>query len=104
MVKIVFDGFALIIIGFLVVAYLIFIIATEWRGFVYHLFKAQAWAKVYCKYPDMLLDRKYAVKYKKHLWNKYKIYHDDNRKYDNDYLYYEASAIVNNIQTGKIKI
>lgn len=104
MIKIVFDGFGLIVIGLLILGYLIFYIIKGWDSFVYHMFKAKAWAKVYTDYPDMLLDVKYNVKYKKHWWNKYLVYKDPNKKDNISYSHYQASEIVRKIETGEITI
>ena len=104
MIKIVFDGFALIIFGILIFSWLLYHIVIGWKKFWYNMLKAKAWAKVYTDYPDMLLDRKYKVKCKKHWWNKYKTYQDLTRKYDDDYLYSEAENIVRKIESGEIKI
>ena len=104
MIKIVFDGFALIIFGILIFSWILYHIVIGWDSFWYKMLKAKAWSKVYTDYPSMLLDRKYGVKYKKHWWNKYKIYKEPNRKYNTDYLYGEAVEIVKKIETGEIKI
>lgn len=82
----------------------IYWIGTELINFFNHVFYKKAWAKVYNKYPDMLLDRKYRVLCKKHWWNKYTLYHDPNRKSDTNYLYSEAEDIARKIESGEIKI
>lgn len=62
------------------------------------------YVKVYTDYPDMLLDRKWGVKYKKHFWNKWKEYKDPNHKYYTDFLRSEANNAAFNIKRGKIKV
>jgi len=82
----------------------IYWIGTSFINFLNHILFKKAWAKVYTESPSLLLDRKYEVLCKKHWWNKYKVYHDPKRKYDTDYLYYEAENIVRKIEIGEIKI
>lgn len=104
MFKIVFDGYVLIILVVFILGWLILNIIEGWNKFWYRLLKAKAWAKIYNPNPNMILDRKYGVKCKKHWWNKYKIYHAQDRNYDTDYLWKEANDIVKQIEKGEIKI
>lgn len=104
MIKIVFDGVFTTLFCVFIFAWILYHIVIGWEKFWYNMLKTKAWAKVYTDYPDMLLDRKYKVKYKKHWWNKYKIYQDLSRQKDDNYLYSEASAIVKKIEDGIISI
>lgn len=104
MIKIVFDGVFLVVLFVTIFLWLLIRIINGWHDFWYNMLKAKAWAKCYTDYPDMWLDRKYGVKYKKHWWNKYKIYVDPDRKYTNDYLINEANDIALKIRKGEIEI
>lgn len=68
------------------------------------IFKWKAYAKAYDDAPQMLLDRKWGVVYKKHFWNKWKEYEEPGRKYTHDYLAYEAREVAYKIRMGEIKV
>ncbi len=68
------------------------------------IFKWKAYTSVFTDAPQMLLDRKWGVKYKKHFWNNWKIYKEEGRKYSTDYLASEADRIAAKIRKGEIKV
>ena len=92
------------IIGLFLLCYFLFWLIRAIKNFNYHVFHCKAWARVYTDAPQLLLDRKWGVEYKKHWWNKYKKYIDPERKYQHDYLMNEAQKVVDEIESGKIKI
>lgn len=68
------------------------------------IFNWKAYAIIYTYNPQMLLDRKWGVRYKKHFWNRWRNYSDGIRKYSDDYLKSEAEEIERKIKSGEIKV
>lgn len=98
------DIIAAIVCGLLIVGLIIFWLYVKLIEIYFRIFKNKAYTKVYTDYPDMLLDRKWGVKYKKHFWNKWKEYIGENCKFATDYTRYEAGLVSQKIKNGEIKI
>jgi len=93
--------------GFVGLVILVFILyglykmfSTLWN----RVFHWKAYAVIFTDAPQMLLDRKWGVKYRKHFWNKWKEYKEEGRKYSTDYLEYEADRVARKIRKGEIKV
>lgn len=69
-----------------------------------NIFKNKAYAKVYIPDPYCVLEKKYAVKYKKHFWQKYKVYKDPKKKSSFNYLKSDAINIASKIRNGIIRV
>lgn len=98
------DIIAVIVCGLLIGGLIVFWLYIKLIEIYFRIFKNKAYTKVYTDYPDMLLDRKWGVKYKKHFWNKWKTYIGENRDFSTDYTHYEAGLIADQIRKGEIEI
>ena len=91
-------------VGLLIVGTILFFL-IKWLCSVWdRIFYYKAYAKVFTDSPQMMLDRKWGVKYRKHFWNKWKEYKDPKRKYSTDYLQSEASNVASKIRKGVIRV
>lgn len=92
------------ILGLLVGGVILYYICRALRAVFKRIFVWKAYARTYDDAPNMLLDRKWGVLYKKHFWNKWKEYEEPGRKYTHDYLAYEAREVAYKIRMGEIKV
>ena len=93
-----------VVLGLIIGGTVIYFIVKGLTALFNRMFKWKAYAQAYDDAPNMLLDRKWGVRYKKHFWNHWKPYEDPKRKYTHDYLRYEAYEVAEKIRNGKIKV
>ena len=91
------------LIGLLIVGFILYLVGSILYKAYMRIFKWKYYAEAFDSAPSMLLDRKWGVRYKKHFWNKWKVYKGPYDKYEHDKLKYEAMDLAWDIRFGKIK-
>ena len=96
------DIIGLSVLGLFVLGVIVYFLVKGVLALWDRIFNWKAYTSVYTDAPQMLLDRKWGVKYKKHFWNKWKEYKDG--EYSTNYLKYQAEDVARKIRRGEIKV